>query len=62
MKEINYMKGQLELMDKKEVEDVYYRFLKVNGKKANKKEIRSLTKETIISKYIIARNKKMIWG
>lgn len=62
MKEINYMKGQLELMEKKEVENVYYNWCKVNGKKVNKKEIRGLTKETIISKYIIARNKKLIWG
>jgi len=62
MKELNYMKGQLELMEKKEVENVYYNFLKANGKRVNKKEIRSLSKETIINKYIIARNKKMIWG
>lgn len=62
MKEINFMKGQLELMDKKEVENVYYNWCKVNGKRVNKKEIRSLSKESIISKYIIARNKKMIWG
>ena len=62
MKEINYMKGQLELMEKKEVENVYYNFLKANGKRVNKKEIRGLSKENIISKYIIARNKKMIWG
>lgn len=62
MKEINYMKGQLELMNKKDVEDVYYNWCKANGKNANKKEIRSLTKEKIINKYIIERNKKMIWG
>jgi len=62
MKEINYMKGQLELMNKKDVEDVYYNWCKANGKKANKKEIRGLTKENIINKYIVARNKKMIWG
>lgn len=62
MKEINYMKGQLELMEKKEVENVYYNWCKANGKRVNKKEIRSLNKESIINKYIIARNKKMIWG
>ena len=61
MKEINYMKGQLELMNKKEVENVYYNWCKANGKKVAKREIKGLTKESIIDKYIVVRNKKMIW-
>lgn len=62
MKELNYMSGELKLMDKKSVEDAYYNLCKATGKKVLRADLRKIKKEQIIREYINLRNKKLIWG
>ena len=62
MKELNYMKGQLELMSKKEVVDVYYKFLKANNKKVLKQDLIGFKKEYLIERFIKERNRKLIFN
>ena len=62
VKPVNYMKGQLELMPKKDVAKVYYNLLKAENEKSNMKQILKLPKDYIIECYIRRRNRKLIWG
>ena len=58
----NYMKGQLQLMPKKEVVNVYYNLLKEANKSPLKSKINSLNKSVIIERYIGLRNKLLLKG
>lgn len=59
---LNYTKGELTLMSKKQVVDVYFGLLKHNKKKVLKTSLMNNTKESLIDKYISLRNKNLIWG
>ncbi len=61
-KPVNYMKGQLILMPKKDVAKVYYNLLKAENEKTNMRQILKLPKDYIIECYIRRRNRKLIWG
>ena len=57
---INYMKGELELMPKKAVADIYYKLLKDNGKEVLRENLNGYSKDTLINKYGKLRNKMML--
>ena len=59
-KAINYMKGELELMPKQKVVNVYYNLLKVNKIKISKTEINKLEKNQIIRSYVNLRNNYLL--
>lgn len=57
---INYMKGELKLMPKKAVADIYFKLLKESGKEVLRADLDSYSKDTLISKYGKLRNKIML--
>jgi len=57
---INYMKGELKLMPKKAVADIYFKLLKDNGKEVLRENLNGYSKDKLISKYISLRNKNML--
>ena len=59
---MNYMKGELTLMPKKAVADVYYKLLVNSGKKVVREDLDKYGKETLINKYVSLRYKNMVWG
>lgn len=61
MSELNYMKGQLKMMPKKQVVDVYYKLQKANGKGVKKEDIKQMDKDLIISCYLKERNNSLIF-
>lgn len=61
MSELNYMKGQLKMMPKKQVVDVYYKLQKANGKEVKKEDIKQMDKDLIISRYLRERNNSLIF-
>lgn len=61
MSELNYMKGQLKMMPKKQVVDVYYKLQKANGKEVKKEDIKQMDKDVIISRYLRERNNILIF-
>lgn len=54
---LNYTKGQLTLMNKKEVETICYKLYKQNNKAVLRSDFQGLNKDYLISKYIKLRNK-----
>jgi len=59
---INYLKGELKLMPKKAVADIYYKLLKQSGKEILREDLNKYSKDELIYKYGKLRNKNLIWG
>lgn len=59
---INYLKGELKLMPKKAVADIYYKLLTQSGKQVLRKDLDDYSKDELIYNYGKLRNRLMIWN
>lgn len=57
---VNYLKGELKLMPKKAVADIYYKLLKESGKEILRDDLNKYSKDELIYSYGKLRNKIML--